>query len=250
MRVKQDTLSQPAKEVLLYLGAKNAAILCEDFPKNAAKTLIQDCFLSTGQNCRSVSVIFVHESKFQEFLDEFHQLSKEFKIGPPLSHAYMGPFIDEAMLDRHLKFVGISEREGGEVLMRGKPLTLAEKGHFATPTLAVFQEVTPELMKKSISLQAEILAPHVSVIRYESYENMVQVQQQMHYGLCASIWGANQERMKQIARDLNVGEVVFNQSLLEVDLSESFQARKKSGNHAHHGFKLYEQLTVLNKKPR
>jgi succinylglutamic semialdehyde dehydrogenase len=245
MRVRQDTLSQPSKEVLLFLGAKNTAILCEDYSSRALETLIQDCFLSSGQHCRSASVIFVHDSRFKGFVDEFHAKSKLFKIGAPMSQAFAGPLIDDAMLDRYLKFIGISEREGAEILMRGKSLTLPEKGFFATPTIAAFDEMTPELMKKSVSLQTEVLSPHVSVIRYQNYDQLIETHAQMNYGLCGAIWGENQDRNLKIAEQLKLGNILINQSLLEWNPASSFQAMKKSGNHAYHGVRLYDQLTSL-----
>jgi succinylglutamic semialdehyde dehydrogenase len=245
MRVRQDTLSQPTKEVLLYLGAKNPAILCEDYAPAALDTLIQDCFLASGQHCRSASVIFVHDSKYQAFIELFHQKAKQFKIGAPMSQAFTGPLIDEAMLDRYLKFIGISEREGAEIVMRGKSLAQPEKGYFATPTIAAFAEMTPERVKKSVSLQTEVLSPHVSVIRFESYDQLIAMHAQLNYGLCGSIWGANTVRNHKIAEQLRLGNVVLNQSLLEWNPAASFQGMKKSGNHAYHGFQLYEQLSSL-----
>ena len=247
MRIKQDTLSQPAKEVLLFLGAKNAAILCEDYPETALQTVLQDSFLSTGQNCRSSSIVFVPKTKGIAFTKQFHELAKTFPIGLPEQGSFMGPFIDDAMLDRYLKFVGISEREGAEVLMRGKPLSLPERGYFATPTLVSFENLSPEQVKKSTSLQTEILSPHVSFIHYNDLEELQALHAQLNYGLCASIWGAKPEQMANIAHGLKVGEVVTNKSLLKSNFSHFFQARKKSGNHAYHGFKLYEQLTFLKK---
>ena len=59
MRVKQDTLSQPSKEVLLFLGSKNPAIVFSDSPEEVFEILKGDCFLGSGQDCQSVTVIFV-----------------------------------------------------------------------------------------------------------------------------------------------------------------------------------------------
>jgi len=246
MRVKQDTLSQPSKEVLLYLGAKNPMVVCEDAPDaKVLDALIQDAFLSSGQHCRSASIAFIHQSRYSGFCDALHERAKQFKIGAPSSEPFAGPLIDNAMVDRYLKFSGISEREGAQLLMRGKPLVLPEKGNYVTPTLAAFEAMTPEQVKKSISLQTEILSPHLSLIRYSSYDELIELIRPLQHGLAASIWGENADRTKAIARDLAFGQVSVNQSLLEWDPCESFQARKRSGNHAYYGLKLIEQLVSL-----
>ncbi len=251
IRVKQNTLSQPSKRILLYLGAKNPVIVCEDFlvessaGQEGMEKIIQDSFLSTGQHCRSGSLIFVHDAQYQAFLKHFHDRAKGIKIGGPAENGYMGPVIDDAMADRYLKFVGISEREGAEIQMRGKSLSLSEKGFFVTPTLLTFESLTPTQMKKSVSLQTEILSPHISIVRYSNYDELLSITAEMQNGLCASIWGENSERNLKIANDLNFGQVSINQSLLEWDPTAGFQARKKSGNHAYHGPELFRQVTTL-----
>jgi len=246
MRVKQDTLSQPSKEVLLYLGAKNPFIVCEDAPDaKVSDALIQDAFLSSGQHCRSASIAFIHQSRYSAFCEAFHERAKEFKIGAPSSEPFTGPLIDNAMVDRYLKFSGISEREGAQLLMRGKPLSLSEKGYYVTPTLAAFDAITPDQVKKSISLQTEILSPHLSLIRYSSYDELIELIRPLQHGLAASIWGENADRTQAIAKELAFGQVSVNRSLLEWNPCESFQARKRSGNHAYFGLKLIEQLVSL-----
>ena len=168
-----------------------------------------------------------------------------FKIGSPLSEAYMGALIESPMQDRYLKFAGISEREGAEIIMRGKPLSFEEKGNFVTPTLAVFESITPDQVKKSVSLQTEILSPHVSLIQFKEYEELAEICAPLQHGLCASIWGENKERLQKIATHLPFGQIQFNQSLLEWNPSVSFQPKRKSGNHAYQGMKLWGQLTAL-----
>lgn len=242
MRVKQDTLSQPGKQILLYLGAKNPFIIFKDSPKEVYETLLKDAFQGTGQNCQSASVAFVESSFIDEFTDRFHELSKQFKIGRPESGAFMGPLIDGAMLDRYLKFIGISEREGAEIIMRGKPLPGAGKGHFVTPTLVRFSSLSPEQMKKSVTLQTEILSPHLSIVGFDRREDLLLVLRQMNHGRNAAIWTEQIAQAKQLASLLEYGSVSINQSMLELDLSQTFQSRKRSGNHALLGQGLSNQL--------
>ena len=247
IRVKQDTLSQVSKQVLLYLGAKNPILLLEDFDSTQIDKMVQDSLLTTGQQWRSASVIFVHDHLYSQFLERFHERAKQIKIGGLVDlDAVMGPLIDESMVDRYLKFSGISEREGAEVCMRGKLMQHSEKGYFVTPTIVSYESLTPEQMKKSVALQTEILSPHVSVIRYSDYDSLLEVTQQMQQGHGASIWGANAERMSHLSAALDFGSIQLNQSLLEWDPKASFQVRKKSGNHAFHGLALIQQL--MNRK--
>jgi succinylglutamic semialdehyde dehydrogenase len=226
MRVKQDALSMPAKEVLLYLGAKNPSIIFNDALPGIEETLLQDAFLGAGQHCRSVSVVFVEQGRLASFTDRFHELSKAFKIGSPETHPFMGPLIDGAMLDRYLKFIGISEREGAKVEMRGKPLQKTEKGHFITPTIALFENVTVDQLRKSVSLQTEILSPHVSIIGFQDEESLMGLLDAMTHGKLASIWTRDLEKANRLAKRIAAGEIAIN----------------NSGNHARLGQGLLSQL--------
>lgn len=247
MRVKQDTLSHSSKETLLFLGAKNPAIVFGDAPASAVDTLIRDAFLSTGQHCRSISQIWIEESIFDSFCKKFHEASKAFKIGAPADGAFAGPLIDPSMLDRYLKFTGISEREGASILMRAKPLDLKTKGNFVTPTLAVFENLSAEQLRKNVSLQTEILSPHVSLMKFRNAEEVLAWDQELTHGLVASIWTGDLSRGQELRSKLHFGKVSLNSSVLSWDPEESYQAQKRSGNHAYHGPKLLEQLTLLRR---
>ncbi len=242
IRLKQDTLHQAQKEVLLYLGSKNSAILAHEHPQEALSQLIEDAFLSAGQNCRSISKIFIPRDRFAGWVELFHEAAKQFKIGAPDSDAWMGPLLEDSMVDRYLKFCGISEREGGTVVMRGKLLSQGKKSNTVTPTLVAFESVSEMQLLKSISLQTEILSPHVSLIGYQDEQELIALANQSHYGHCASVWSTDGAEAQRVAKALEVGEVRINNSTLKLEPNAAFQAKKKSGNHAVHGFAVYHQL--------
>ena len=242
MRVRQDTMSQPAKEVLLFLGAKNPAVVFDGADSACVKEILRDAFQGTGQDCQSVSIVLVEKSRLDSFLIELHEAAKSFKIGSPESGAWMGPLIDGAMLDRYLKFIGISEREGAEILMRGKLLPALGRGHFVTPTLAVFRSLSPEQMRKSVSLQTEILSPHLSVISFQGIDELKAIMEKMSHGSLCTLWGEGNQ-MRELARDIPFSKVVVNGSSLQFDPWVSTHSRKRSGNHGLLGVGLLAQLT-------
>ncbi len=244
MRVRQDTSSQPSKEVLLFLGAKNPSIVFEDAPDAVVEVLIQDAFGDAGQDCQSVSVIFVANCFLEKFTKNFHEQSKKFKIGAPEESPFMGPLIDASMMDRYFKFIGISEREGAEVLMRGKILERKEKGNFVTPSIVVFPKLLPDHVRKSVSLQTEILSPHVSIIGFESEAELLDLLSKLNHGRCLSLWTGSIDRAEKIASQLDYGSVLINAST-RLRGAISFQSKKRSGNHAISGVGLLTQLTTI-----
>ncbi len=243
MRLKQDTLHQPGKEVLLFLGAKNPHLVLREPTSAEYDIFIQDAFLGAGQNCLSAPIFLVKHDYYKSFVHEIHERSKKFKIGGPGERAFMGPLGDPSHLDRYQKFIGISEREGAEIVMRGKPLGAPGKSCFMTPTLAAFEQMTPEEMKKSVSLQTEILAPLVSMIQFQEPDEAVSILDRLSYGHSCGIWAENALEWKSLGRGLQFGSIKLNGSLYALDPWKGVQARKKSGNYAKMGSGLFSQLT-------
>lgn len=238
MRVKQDTLSQPGKDVLLFLGAKNPVILDEAVPDPVLDRVIRDAFLGAGQNCRSASLLFVREKDFEGTLDRVHNRAKAFSIGTLEEGAWMGPLQDSAQADRYLKFIGISEREGAEIRMRGKPLSGKAGGAHVTPTLAVFRELGVEALKKSVSLQTEIYGPHLSVIRYPDRETLLALLGRVTYGRSCSFYGSVTDSTREWFSSLPYGYGAYQAGLFDLDPLASGRVKKRSGNHAMSGLAL------------
>jgi acyl-CoA reductase-like NAD-dependent aldehyde dehydrogenase len=242
MRIRQDTLSQPAKEVLLFLGAKNPAILLDSSTPEIEKTVIRDGFLGAGQNCFSAAQVWVKRTHLSGFLGSFHDRCKAFKIGGPQEGAFMGPILESSVMDRYFKFIGISEREGAQVLMRGKAFTASVRGNYVTPTLVVFEGLSSDQMRKSVSLQTEILAPHLSVIVYEDEDHLIETLGRLTYGHTASVYG-EEGQVKRIAPKLSFARVGLNRGMYDFGPEVTAQVFKRSGNHARLGVGLIEQVS-------
>jgi acyl-CoA reductase-like NAD-dependent aldehyde dehydrogenase len=252
MRLRQDTLGQPNKLVLLYLGSKNSAWIRNLSAPKMIPSLIRDCFLASGQHCRSVSNIWVAAPYFDSFLDQFHEEAKRFKIISDDPDAFAGPMLDSSSLDRYLKFSGIAEREGAELLMRGKPLEQAGQSLFVTPTLAVFRETSLAMFKKSVALQTEILAPHVNIVKWDTTLAPTEWSKWDAHGHLVSVWNSDATEsdleMDQLA--LDYGQVYLNQSVWKMGPHDIYQVRKKSGNEAFHGLEILTQLTRRSQQKR
>jgi acyl-CoA reductase-like NAD-dependent aldehyde dehydrogenase len=80
-------------EVGLELGGKDPAYVAEDSNiKEAAASLIDGAMYNAGQSCCSIERIYVHQSKYEEFLEEAHKITKSYVLGDPLKEGTtMGP---------------------------------------------------------------------------------------------------------------------------------------------------------------
>jgi acyl-CoA reductase-like NAD-dependent aldehyde dehydrogenase len=238
MRVRQDTLSRPAKEILLHLGNRNVTVFGKRVEDEAFSELIDDAFTGAGQDCKSVSILLLPENECEAVVERLHDLARSFKIGDPRDGAWMGPLHDPARLDRYLKFVGISEREGASVVMRGKPLPGPEKAWCVTPTLTLHRDLTPEALRKSVALQTEILAPMLSMIPYRDSDHLISMLSGLnHAHTCSLRGGALPEPYK-----IPFSRVLMDQAVLSADPAQTVHYRKRNGNHACSGVEAPRQL--------
>jgi acyl-CoA reductase-like NAD-dependent aldehyde dehydrogenase len=232
MRVRQDTLSRPAKEVLLHLGNKNVTVFGElgNGPNldRACADLVGDAFSGAGQDCKSVSLLFLPARESDGVVERMHELSRSFKIGDPREGAWMGPLQDPSRLDRYLKFIGISEREGASVIMRGKPLPGPEKSWCVAPTLSLYPEMNAEQLRKSVVLQTEILAPMISILPYRDHAHLISLLSSLNHAHTCSLRGEGLPDRSEVP----FSRVVSGASLLSADPSVSVHYRKRNGNHA------------------
>src|SRR3989338_7731246 len=125
LKIKKETISHFWKTLALEMGGKNASIITDDCDlEKALFENLMGAFQTTGQRCSATSRIIVFESMLDRFLKRFHEAAKAFKIGYAFEdpQPFMGPLISQDAMENYLRFRGIAEREGGELVMRGKAL--------------------------------------------------------------------------------------------------------------------------------
>jgi acyl-CoA reductase-like NAD-dependent aldehyde dehydrogenase len=73
----------------------------------------------------------------------------------------------------------------------------------------------------------EIFGPVVAVIPHDGEDDAVAIANDSDYGLSGSVWGADPEHAKAVARRINSGNVAVNQH--RIDLGGPFAGVKHSG---------------------
>ncbi len=230
-RIKQDTLQQHWKLLVLEMGGKNSAIVCEDADlQYAVHETVVGAFLSAGQRCTATSRVIVHESLVDRFVDTLHERAKAFTIGHPLKDPFMGPMIDPSSVDRYMKFVGIASREGCDVVMRGKMLELEHRGNYVTPSICRVKDGSVQTARKSTYQQTELAAPNVAVLSYRELDQAIALADVMQYGLSTAVFTAAQATFERCRDTLRCGLVNWNLSTVRVSPQLPFLGYKKSGN--------------------
>ncbi len=231
-RIKQDTLQQHWKLLALEMGGKNPSIVWDDADFEVAlhETLVA-AYITAGQRCSATSRIIVHASRFDEFVEKFHQKAKAFDIGHPYENPFMGPLIDAPSVDRYMKFLGIAQREGAEIVMRGKSLELANQGNYVTPSICAIRGATVDGSRKSVYQQTEMFAPNVAILAAGSLEEAIAQANITQYGLVCSVFSKDRSVYDKALEALEFGLVNWNKSTVGASSKLPFGGFKKSGNH-------------------
>src|SRR5687767_90490 len=148
------------KRVVLELGGNAGVIVDETADMEwAVRRNLVGAFAYSGQVCISVQRLFVHRSRYDEFLERFVEGAKEVVAGDPLDpETQLGPMVDEEAAQRTEGWVREAEDLGGRVLLGGRA-----EGSFFPPTVLV--DTPPEAQVCS----NEAFAPLVVVFPFDDF---------------------------------------------------------------------------------
>ena len=189
------------KRVILELGGNAAVIVDADADIDyAAARCAAGAFSHAGQSCISVQRIYIHRSRYDEFVREFVELAEHKKLGDPMDEATdVGPLINEDAARRIEQWVKEAVDVGAKVLTGGR-----RQGTMYEPT--VLEGVDP---KQRISC-LEAFGPVALVEPFDSFQEAIDKVNDSESGLQAGIFSNNLEHIFRAHRELVVGQVIVN----------------------------------------
>lgn len=198
--------------VLLELGGKNPNIVFPDadFPKavQMAKFAI---FTNAGQMCWAGSRLFLHEEIYDRFLTELKKQTELIKIGPGLDEkTELGPLVSKEQREHVLNYIRSGVDTGARLVSGGTiPVepTLSN-GYFLKPT--IFTDVTGDM---KIGCE-EIFGPVLTVFKFKSVEEVVQMANDTKFGLYAGVWTNNLKLAQRLVTQVQAGVVAVNDYLV------------------------------------
>jgi acyl-CoA reductase-like NAD-dependent aldehyde dehydrogenase len=189
------------KKVTLELGNTSPVIVAPDADLElVARRCAVGAYYNSGQVCISVQRIYSQQGIYEPFAERFVQASRAMVVGDPLDERVdVGPMIDPGEVDRIDSWVQEAQAGGARVLVGGR-----RDGTVYWPT--VLSEVRPEM--KVVSQEA--FAPVASVIPYDDFEEALRQADATEYGLQASVFTRDLDRVFLAIRRLNFGGVIIN----------------------------------------
>ncbi|MFN2532807.1 MAG: aldehyde dehydrogenase family protein [Pyrinomonadaceae bacterium] len=212
----------------LEMGGKNPIIILEDANLDqAVSSTIQGAFGLSGQACTGTSRAIVLRGVMDRFTDRLVEATKKLVIGNGLNEGVqMGPVADEQQQKTILSYINIGKEEGAELVYGGRKLSgnIFDHGYFLEPT--IFTHVTPDMR----IAQEEIFGPVLSIIEARSFDEAIEIANDVEYGLSASICTQNLSYADRFIRSIEAGMIKVNQPTTGVALNAPFGGVKRSSS--------------------
>ena len=163
--------------------------------------------LNQGEVCTCPSRALIEDSIYDRFLERAIARVKAIKQGDPLDPATMiGAQASNDQLEKILSYIDIGKQEGAEVLTGGKRATLGGNlsgGYYVEPTIFAGHN-------KMRIFQEEIFGPVISVTRFFTFDEAIEIANDTLYGLGAGVWTRDINVAYRAGRAIHAGRVWTN----------------------------------------
>jgi 5-carboxymethyl-2-hydroxymuconic-semialdehyde dehydrogenase len=235
-----DTLKKTSME----LGGKSPLIVFDDADLDRAlDAAIWGIFSFNGERCTSNSRVFLHKNIKDQFIEKLKQRVANIKVGDPMdSSTQLGPLIEIEHFSKVKKYIEIAQQEGCEVVQGVVPEELKE-GNFVPPTILLNAKNDMRVC------QEEIFGPVMAVIEFETDEEVIQMANDVRYGLAGFVWTNDLKRAHRVAKAVEAGMLWINAQNVR-DLRIPFGGTKDSGIGREGGhyaiFEFYTEPKVIH----
>ncbi|MET0741032.1 MAG: succinic semialdehyde dehydrogenase [Candidatus Nanopelagicales bacterium] len=190
----------------LELGGKNSFVVLDDAdPVKAADGAVRSCFAAAGQLCVGTERVLVHERIWDDFVPEFLRRTDGLRLSTVDAWgADMGPLISAKQLASVQRHVDSAVDAGATVLAGGKPRPDVGP-YFFEPT------VLTDVPNDAAVWCEETFGPVVTLRRFSTEDEAVQLANDTAYGLNASVWSRDLPRARRLAERILVGTVGINE---------------------------------------
>jgi aldehyde dehydrogenase (NAD+) len=212
------------KKVHLELGGKGANLIFADADEKAVKRGVLHMMQNTGQSCNAPSRMMVEAPIYDRVVEEAASVAEKVTVGPASeSGRHIGPVVNKVQWDKIQDLIQKGIDEGARLVAggTGRPENL-NRGFYVRPT--VFADVTPDMT----IAREEIFGPVLSIMKFETEEEGVEIANDTPYGLTNYVQTADGARRNRLARQLRSGMVEMNGK--SRSQGAPFGGMKQSGN--------------------
>jgi len=223
------------KRVHQELGGKSSNIILDDVAdlEKSVRGGAGHCFLNSGQSCNAPTKMLVSSNNYERAVEIAAETANSTTVGDPKGEFRIGPIANKVQYEKILRMIEIGIEEGATLVAGGieKPEGY-EKGYYVKPT--VFADVTNDMT----IAKEEIFGPVLSIIKYETEEEAINIANDTEYGLAGYVQG-EPSHAQEVARKIRAGQVIINGGARGT--GAPFGGYKSSGNGREHGLHGLEE---------
>lgn len=196
------------KRTSMELGGNAPFIVFDDADIDLAMAgAMASKFRNAGQTCVSVNRFLIQDTVVEKFKLKLLEQITKLKSGNGFdSNSQMGPLINPLAINKMKKLVADAQSEGAELLVGGRKIE--GKGYFFEPT--VLDKVTASMDL----FHQEIFGPIVSIIRFKTEKQAIELANQVELGLAGYLFTEDQERINRFSQQVQLGMLGINEARL------------------------------------
>ena len=222
------TVASRLGKTILELGGNNAVIISEHADLDMALIgCVFGAIGTAGQRCTTTRRLIVHANVYEKFKEKLCAAYSQLKIGNPLdSNNHVGPLIDADAVTHYLTAIEQCKQQGGQFVVEGGVLAGNgyESGCYVKPCIA-------EVQNHWSIVQRETFAPILYLMKYNTIEEAIAMQNGVPQGLSSAIMTLNMREAEQFlsyqGSDCGIANVNLGTSGAEI--GGAFGGEKETG---------------------
>lgn len=223
----------------LELGGKSAQIVFPDADlARAAESITKAILQNAGQTCSAGSRLLVHDAIHDTVVDMVRQRLTSATIGPGIEDHDLGPLISRKQQRRVQDM--LTDNVEGEILCGGCPpndARLAEGAYFAPTIIDGADPASP-------IAQEEIFGPVLTVNRFSTDDEAIELANGTQYGLLGAVWTSDLARAHRLAARIRAGQVYVNTYGAGGGVELPFGGFQKSGYGREKGYEALDTFSA------
>jgi len=227
-------------QVSLELGGKSPVVVFNDAEQeNALNGITAGIFGASGQSCIAGSRLYIQSQIYDEFLDKLVSKAEKIKLGAPMNQdTQMGPLNSLKQLKNIERNIKATIEQGGKVRCGGKRSIISNKGYYFPATII-------ECKNHNLpTAENELFGPVLSVMRFDTEEEAINLMNDNKYGLSSGIYTANFGRSMRVSKAVRAG-IVFVNTYRLISPMAPFGGIKDSGYGKEAGIESIKEYTRI-----